>query len=118
MSKGQVRALRCALALVAAEGASRLVLYLSRPLLDEEIRTTRDILREQSERIRVLIEHDTTRLLALDSVLGWRYRANHRDPQNRTNTAGVRSDREYSSTPKPGVIRVAAFGNSFVYCNE
>ena len=111
-------ALLCTLVLVAAEGISLLALRLTRPYLDEEIRTTADVFREQSARIRVLMEPDTTRLLALDSILGWRYRANHRDPNNRTNAAALRGDREYSATPKPGVIRVAAFGNSFVYCNE
>ena len=96
-------ALLCVLVLAVAEGISLLALRLTRPYLDEEIRTTADVFREQSARIRVLIEPDSTRLL---------------DPNNRTNAAALRGDREYSATPKPGVVRVAAFGNSFVYCNE
>src|SRR5438309_9940723 len=110
-------ALLCALVLVAAEGISLLALRLTRPYLDEEIRTTADVFREQSARIRVLIDSDTTMLLALDSILVWRYRANHRDPNNRTNAAALRGDREYSATPKPRVIRVADWGYSPVSCD-
>ncbi len=107
-----------ALVIATAEGASWLALRLARPYLTEEIRTTAQIYREQSDRIRALIQPDTARLLVVDSVLGWRYRAGHRDAANRTNAQDLRSDRQYSARPRPGVLRVAAFGNSFVYCNE
>ena len=116
--RAAVAALWLALVLAVAEGGSRLALRLTRPFLSEEIRTTPDIFREQSGRIRALIQPDTTRLLVLDSVLGWRYRPNHRDSVNQTNADDVRSAREYSHVPGAGVIRVSAFGNSFVYCNE
>jgi len=105
-------------ALGGIEGASRLTIWAARSLFDEEIRTTRDLFREQSDRIRALLAPDTSRLLALDSVLGWRYRSNHRDSVNQTNADGVRSARQYTRSPMPGILRVAAFGNSFVYCNE
>lgn len=111
-------ALWVALMLGLAEGGARLAIRVTRPLLEEEIRPTSDILREQSTRIRVLLTPDSTRLLVLDSTLGWRYRASHRDPTNRLNSTGVRSDHEYAPTPRRGVLRVAAFGDSFVYSNE
>jgi len=110
--------LACALALAGVEATSLLFIHFTRPLLTEEIRTTRDIFREQSDQIRTLLAPDTTRLLVLDPVLGWRYRANHRDSVNETNADAARSARRYSRRPRRGVLRVAAFGNSFVYCNE
>ena len=94
-------------------GAIALLASLGR----EEVRRTADIFQEQSAKIRSLLEPGP-RLLQLDPELGWRYRAGHRDALNRMNAQGVRSAREYSIAPGPGVIRVAAFGDSFVYCNE
>jgi hypothetical protein len=37
---------------------------------------------------------------------------------NRHNHAGMRADREYSPTPAPGVRRIAAYGDSFTYCDD
>src|SRR5256885_10075407 len=111
-------ALVLVIVLVATEALSWLAILVSRPLLDEEIRTTRDILQEQTEMIRRLVAPDSSRLLALDPVLGWRYRAGHRDSTNTMNGQGVRSTRTYATQPPRGVIRVAAFGDSFVYGNE
>lgn len=36
----------------------------------------------------------------------------------RTNRAGLRADREYAPEPQPGLRRLAAFGDSFTYCEE
>jgi len=107
-----------ALALVTTEGVSHLVIRLSRPLFAEEIRTTRAIFREQSDRIRRLIAPDASRMLSVDSVLGWRYSAGHHDAANTISSQGLRGARQYSAHPRPGVARVAAFGDSFVYGSE
>jgi len=104
------------LVVATVEGLSLAVLHLTRPLLDEEIRTTRDIWREQSIRIPRVLEGG--HLLALDSVLGWRYRAGIATARDQTNSRGLRSAREYSAVPADSVVRVAAFGDSFVYGNE
>ena len=104
--------------IVLVEGLSWAALLASRPLLDEEIRTTRDIFQEQQVLIRRLIAPGESRLLAIDSLLGWRYKAGHIDSVNQTNEQGLRSRRMYAPTPPPGVLRVAAFGDSFVYGNE
>jgi hypothetical protein len=104
------------LVVATVEGLSLAVLHLTRPLLDEEIRTTRDIWREQSILIRRLLEEG--RLLAVDSVLGWRYRSDIATARDQTNSRGLRSTREYSALPADSVVRVAAFGDSFVYGNE
>lgn len=104
------------LVVATLEGLSLLTLHVTGPLLDEEIRTKRDIWREQGTLIRSLLERD--RLLAVDSVLGWRYRSGHATARDQTNSRGLRSAREYSLVPADSVVRVAAFGDSFVYGNE
>jgi hypothetical protein len=103
---------------VILELLSWAAIIASRAVLDEHIRTTRDIFREQQLLIRRLIAPGERRLLAIDSVLGWRYRAGHVDSANETNSQGLRSTRTYSAKASPGVLRVAAFGNSSVYGNE
>jgi hypothetical protein len=104
--------------IVLLEGLSWVALFASRRLLEEEIRTTRDIFREQQVLIRRLVAPGESRLLAIDSVLGWRYKAGHVDSTNQTNEQGVRSRRIYAPKPPPGVLRIAAFGDSFIYGNE
>lgn len=106
------------LTLGAVEIVAWIALAVSRPLLEEEIRTTGDIFREQTALIRQLIAPDSGRMLAVDSLLGWRYRAGHVDAHDQTNAQGVRSRREYAPRSPAGVVRVAAFGDSFVYGNE
>jgi hypothetical protein len=98
------------------EGLALASLHVTRPLLDEEIRTKRDIWREQTVLIRELLAGG--RLLVVDSVLGWRYRSGHATARDQTNSHGLRSAREYSAVPAASVVRVAAFGDSFVYGNE
>jgi hypothetical protein len=109
------RILGVALVLGAIEGLSLLAIRLSRPLLVEEIRTTGDIFREQTRLIERLLD---SQMLALDPVLGWRYRAGYRDSLNAINSQGLRATRRYAAQPPRGVLRVAAFGDSFVYGND
>jgi hypothetical protein len=104
--------------LASLEGVARITILLANGLLDEPIRTRREILREQTERIARLLRPDPSRLLAIDSSLGWRYRAGHHDTLNTTNAQGLRADHDYRRRPPDGVLRIAAFGNSFVYGNE
>ena len=121
LSRGRRAAFRIlgvAIVLAAIEGLSSLAIWVSRPFLVEEIRTTRDIFDEQSDGIRRVLESDSLRVLALDPLLGWRYRAGRRDSANTMNSQGLRSTRQYSPHPPRGVLRVAAFGDSFVYGNE
>ena len=60
--------------------------------------------------------------IMLDPELGWVNTPDF-DQQgptvyNRHNHAGLRADREYSPTPAPGVRRIAAYGDSFTYCDD
>lgn len=102
----------------AIEVLSYITIRLSRPYLDEQIRRTPDIFREQSAKIRNLLNTNSQGRTIFDSNLGWRYRANYHSNGDRLNARGLRSFRDYSIVPAPNVIRVAAFGNSFVYGNE
>jgi hypothetical protein len=54
----------------------------------------------------------------LDSALGWRYRAGFRKGGDAISAQGLRADRVYAARPAAGVVRVAAFGDSYVYGNE
>lgn len=53
----------------------------------------------------------------LHPTRGWTYRADHAAGRDTINAAGVRATREYDANAPDG-IRVTAFGDSFVYCNE
>jgi hypothetical protein len=64
--------------------------------------------------------HDT--YIAFDSALGWTVaRGISRAAANatyRSNSAGMRSDREYAPTPPESGPRLAAFGDSFTHCDD
>jgi hypothetical protein len=91
---------------------------LTRSMHTGLLRQRSAILREQSQRIAFVL--DTTRAIrdALDPDLGWRYKAGFGTPDDHVNAQGLRGVRFYDSLPRPGVLRVAAFGDSFVYGNE
>ena len=116
------RLARIAVAIVCGalltEALALVAIRVSGSRLGDGFRTRRALLAEQSERIRVLLKRDSTRLLVLDSALGWRYRGDRPDSVNGSNAWGARGRREYSPRPRPHMTRVAAFGNSFVYGNE
>jgi hypothetical protein len=103
----------------ATEGLSLLLIHLSPNILGIQIRRTAVIFQEQSSRLRQLLDPNLENRIQLDSVLGWRYRAGFDDGRgDLINSQGLRSTREYAPTAPPGVLRVAAFGDSFVYGNE
>ncbi len=52
--------------------------------------------------------------LVYDPLLGWTNRPNFAD----YNAAGMRADRNYPLDPPDGVLRIAAFGDSFTHGNE
>lgn len=106
-----------ALLVLAAEGGSALAIALVGGRLDEPIRRTADIFREQTAMLEDLLS-ERPRLMRLDSALGWRYAAGYAGERDHTNAQGLRASREYAPAPPAGVLRVAAFGDSFVYGNE
>jgi hypothetical protein len=96
--------------------------YLSIALL--EWRTDADFTRiaerkhQLVARIGELLEARGEGPIALDSELGWRYRADYRGAPESTNSRGQRGRREYAQAAPDGVVRLAAFGASFVFANE
>lgn len=58
---------------------------------------------------------DTSSYMMFDPDLGWTIRPNGNKPQYKANGKGLRATREYSLTPPPGKVRVAAFGDSFTH---
>lgn len=108
------------LLLVAAtvEVGAYAVEFASRRVFGEPIRRRSVILREQTERIAILLDSTRDSRQVLDSALGWRYRPGFASASDHLTMQGLRGNREYDSVPPVGSIRVAAFGDSFVYGNE
>ena len=61
---------------------------------------------------------DRTHYLTIDGDLGWTIKSNGKHGLYRANAAGFRADREYSLLPTPGVLRIAAFGDSYTHCDD
>ncbi len=61
-----------------------------------------------------------TPLTTFDPILGWTPRpgATSADGRVHINAAGVRGRREYTIRKPPGVLRVAAFGDSYTFGDE
>ncbi|HEU4521056.1 MAG TPA: SGNH/GDSL hydrolase family protein, partial [Thermoanaerobaculia bacterium] len=75
------------------------------------------------QRAKQLIDQylaDPTGFMQYDRDLGWTNRPGSatRDGLYRANSAGLRSDREYSKEVPEGFIRVALFGDSFIHGND
>lgn len=103
---------------VCMEAGAYLIEWASPRLLQEPIRRRASILREQSERISLMVDSTHQRREALDSVLGWRYRSGFASETDHITAQGLRGFRVYDSLPGPRTLRVAAFGDSFTYGNE
>jgi len=73
---------------------------------------------ERIEELKKLLSHGAhnTVMTAFDPFLGWRLRPNFHTGIQRTNGAGMVALREYKAGPPEGVVRIAAFGESFTQC--
>lgn len=114
----RLTAITAVVTLVLLEIVAAVVIGLASSRLVEPIRRTSAIYADQSRQIRSLFFSDTVRGLMIDPELGWKYRAAWRDQTTVHNLAGLRGEREYQLHPPAGTLRVAAFGDSFVYGNE
>lgn len=56
--------------------------------------------------------------VVFDPELGWTIRPNGAKRGYKTNSQGIRASREYSLQPPPGVLRLAAFGDSFTHASD
>lgn len=56
--------------------------------------------------------------VTFDPELGWTIRPNGSKRGYTTNSRGIRADREYTPEPPAGVLRLAAFGDSFTHASD
>jgi len=98
------------------EGSSWLAIAVISPRLDEPIRRTQVIFREQSERIQHMLDSLPAALLTVpDGTLGWRHRPGYRSASKTISSQGLRGAREYAAEPPAGTLRAVAFGDSYVF---
>lgn len=103
-----------AIGLLALEGAARLVVPVVASQMQLDARPAKLVLADQANRTRVMLAAQGSRTI-LDTLVGWRYRPGYRSDRDTTNSAGMRASREYAAQRPDTVLRVAAFGDSFVY---
>ena len=111
----------CVGALLLLEIVGHLMLPIASRIVNEPISRTSTIYAEQSQRIASMflrMERLETVRDVVDPVLGWRYRSGFSGDGETISMQGVRGSQHYSSAPTPGRLRVAVFGDSFVYGNE
>jgi len=70
------------------------------------------------ESITAILEDRPDALAEFNAELGWRPRPDLDNGRDIINSQALRSRREYLESPLPGVLRIAAFGDSFVYGSE
>jgi len=68
--------------------------------------------------IRRMLESRPEALAQPDPELGWRPRPGLHFGPDDVDALGLRSRREYAAEPAPGILRIAVFGDSFVYGSE
>ncbi len=104
------------LILLGIELASLLLIYSLSQWLGEPILKRSAIYRDQSEQVRWLLSAEDRRI-DLHPDFGWIYRPGFRGSDT-INSWGARGLREYAAPSPPHVLRVGAFGNSFVHGTE
>lgn len=103
----------------AIEGTSLVALKALSPRLEEPVQTTREIFADQTRRIQDWLDADSTRLFVVfDTLLGWRQQPGYHSEHYTISPQGVRGTRAYAPIPAAGVLRVDAFGDSFVFGTE
>jgi hypothetical protein len=105
------------LVLAALEVGARVVERL--PLVRQRLALTPrgELLSTQSTQLRELLNPTPGRVLQLDSLLGWIYgEGNHGDTI--IVNAQKHRGRDTVSSRSDGVLRIAAWGDSFVFCND
>ena len=101
-----------------AEGTANVGIQVTAGFLNEEIRTVASIYEEQTAQITELVDQTPLKREEIHPLLGWRYRPGDTSPTDSVNAQGLRASREYTPTRRAGVLRTAAFGDSYVYGNE
>jgi len=81
-----------------------------------EMKRKSQIYREQKANIKAKFRAETNDIF--DPDLGWAYRPNYRGSLYSNNSIGLRGTREYDLKAISNTLRIAAFGDSFVYGTE
>jgi hypothetical protein len=122
MSPGAARCLRPIVLLLivagALEGAARVAIRLLDADPRFDFRAPARRLADLQSGVTRILEAQGRSLVQLDPELGWVHAANYRGELYSTNSRALRGMREYADQPPSGVLRVAAFGDSFVFSNE
>lgn len=103
------------IALVIIEVLARLIIAVAP---GDPIYSTTEILRIQTHGLEAMIADDPSAGTRFDGELGWTVRSDFTSEMETINAQGLRSLRAYSSTAAEGVLRVAAYGDSFVFGSE
>ena len=72
--------------------------------------------RHRRDLARVLA--DDLGYLTYSARVGWTIKPGGRGDMYRANAQGIRADREFARLPPPGMLRIAAFGDSFTHGDE
>jgi hypothetical protein len=100
------------------EGLSYALLWAAGRFTGTPIQTRAALLAGRARAVERFAADHPDSLTRFDAELGWTTRPGLRTEIDAIDAAGLRSEREYAPTPPPGVVRVAAFGDSFVYGSE
>jgi len=121
MRSGRARARGLVLALGAllvAECASWVALRLLESRRELRYQTYERLIDPWRDKIAALIDGAGARYQRIDARLGWVTIPGTVKRFSAINQAGVRAAREYDPLPPPGVVRIAAFGDSYVHGDE
>jgi lysophospholipase L1-like esterase len=105
------------MACVAVEAMSWAFVRLSSAALGRPIPDRRRFLADQSRMLERLVNEPGIRA-RIHPQRGWDYPPGYASDTDHLSDQGLRALRVYDAHPPPGVTRIAAFGDSFVYCNE
>ncbi|MGE5232894.1 MAG: SGNH/GDSL hydrolase family protein [Acidobacteriota bacterium] len=108
-----------ALLWLLVEGACAMGLWALARFKNLEYRpATVAALEDKSEGILEAHLDEPNTYIVYDRELGWTVRPNASKSFYRANAAGIRADREYAPEPPAGVVRLAAFGDSFTHASD
>ncbi len=105
-------------ALLFLECVGRVVLYVRPQLLSGAAVSLTERYERLSEAAGVILENRADSLAEFHANLGWRPRPHLNNGDNIIDGRGLRSEREYAEHPFTGSLRIAVFGDSFVYGSE
>ena len=72
---------------------------------------------KQIDSIKRIIAQKTN-YTVFSSTLGWSIKQNGYSKLYKSNSQGLRSNREYELTPPHGIFRITTFGDSFTHCDD